>query len=74
MAPTGNLAHNQDTCPDWESNQLPFGLEPVLNPLSYTSQGKMQNISMSMRPFMLSFGSHTHLLPLLTLSLTTGSY
>ena len=26
-------------CPDWESNQQPFGSQPVLNPLSYTSQG-----------------------------------
>ena len=25
-------------CPDWESNQQPFGLQPVLNPLRYTSQ------------------------------------
>ena len=24
-APTGDLAHNPGMCPDWESNQLPFG-------------------------------------------------
>ena len=24
--PTGNLAHTPDMCPDWESNQRPFGL------------------------------------------------
>ena len=22
---TGDLAHNPDMCPDWESNQWPFG-------------------------------------------------
>ena len=26
-------------CPDWESNQRPFGSQPALNPLNYTSQG-----------------------------------
>ena len=25
MAPTGDLAHNPGMCPDWESNQRPFG-------------------------------------------------
>ena len=25
--PTGDLAHNPGTCPDWESNQQPFGLQ-----------------------------------------------
>ena len=23
--PTGDLTHNTDMCPDWESNQQPFG-------------------------------------------------
>ena len=27
MPPTGDLAYNPDMCPDWESNQLPFGLQ-----------------------------------------------
>ena len=27
VPPTGNLAHNPGTCPDWESNQRPFGLQ-----------------------------------------------
>ena len=40
VAPTGDLAHYPDMCPDWESNQQPFGLQPTLNPLSYTSQGQ----------------------------------
>ena len=35
--PTGDLACNPGMCPDWESNQRPFGSQPVLNPLSYTS-------------------------------------
>ena len=25
MPPTGDLAHNPGMCPDWESNQWPFG-------------------------------------------------
>ena len=37
--PTGDLACNPGMCPDWELNWRPFGLQPVLNPLSYTSQG-----------------------------------
>ena len=39
VAPTGDLVCNPGMCPDWESNQQPFGLQPALNPLSYTSQG-----------------------------------
>ena len=39
MAPTGDLACNPDMCPDWESNWHPFGSQPMLSPLSYTSQG-----------------------------------
>ena len=27
VPPTGDLAHNPDTCPDWESNQWPFALQ-----------------------------------------------
>ena len=37
---TEDLAHNPGMCPHWESNQWPFGSQPTLNPLSYTSQGK----------------------------------
>ena len=40
VAPTGDLAHNQGMCPDWESNWGPFGLQSTLNPLNHTSQGK----------------------------------
>ena len=39
--PTGDRAHNPGMCPDWESNWWPFGSQPVLNPLSYTSQGSL---------------------------------
>ena len=39
VLPTGDLTHHPDMCPDWESNQRPFGSQPGLNPLSYTSQG-----------------------------------
>ena len=38
MAPTGDLACKPGMCPDWESNRQPFGSQPVLNPLTYTSQ------------------------------------
>ena len=37
MTPTGDLACNPGMCPDWESNLLPFGHRPELNPLSHTS-------------------------------------
>ena len=39
VAPTGDLAHNLDMCLDGELNQQLFGLPPMLNPLSHTSQG-----------------------------------
>ena len=39
VAPTGDPACSPGMCPDWESNQRLFGLQPVVNPLSYTSQG-----------------------------------
>ena len=37
--PAGDLAHNLGMCPDWVSNQQPFGSQAMVNPLSYTSQG-----------------------------------
>ena len=40
--PTGDLARNPGMCPDWESNQQPFGSQAarrMLNPLSHTSPG-----------------------------------
>ena len=37
--PTGDLAYNPGMCPDWESNQQPFGSQVGINPLSHTSQG-----------------------------------
>ena len=42
VALTGALACNPGMCPDWESNQQPFGSQPVFNPLSYTSQGLLK--------------------------------
>ena len=41
VPPNGGLAHNPGMCPDWESNQQPLVCRPELNPLSYTSQGKI---------------------------------
>ena len=39
VASTGDLACNPGMCPDWELNRRPFGSQPTLSPLSYTSQG-----------------------------------
>ena len=39
VASTEDLAHNPGMCPDREWNWQPFGSQPALNPLSYTSQG-----------------------------------
>ena len=40
VAPTGALARNPGMYLDWESNQRPFGSQPALNALSYTSPGE----------------------------------
>ena len=40
VAPTGNLALKPGMRPDWQSNQRPFGAQPMLNPLSYISQAR----------------------------------
>ena len=32
VPPTGDLAHNPGMCPDWESNQQPFGLQSGAQP------------------------------------------
>ena len=45
VAPTGDLARNPGRGPDWESNQQVSGLQPMLNPLSYTSQGYLVKFS-----------------------------
>ena len=39
MPPTGDVVHNPNMCPDWELNQWPFGLWPVVSPLRHTSKG-----------------------------------
>ena len=43
--PTEHLARNPVTCPDWDSNWQPFGSQPMLSLLSYTSQGCLQIFS-----------------------------
>ena len=40
VAPSGHLARTPGMCPDWESNQQHLDSQPMLNPLSYTSQGR----------------------------------
>ena len=40
--PTGDLAHNPGMCPDWESNQQPFGSQAIAQfpgVVRHTSQG-----------------------------------
>ena len=37
--PTEDLAQSPGMCPNWESNQRPFGCKPVVNPLSHTTKG-----------------------------------
>ena len=44
VALTGDLACNPGMCPDCHLNQGPFGLHPAFNPLSYTSQGCIDEI------------------------------
>ncbi|KAF6081758.1 hypothetical protein HJG60_008777 [Phyllostomus discolor] len=39
------MACNPSMCPDWESNLRLFGSQPVLNPLSYASQGLVYHLS-----------------------------
>ena len=39
--PHMDLACNPGMCPDWESNRQPFGSQPALDPLSYTSQSHL---------------------------------
>ena len=39
VVPPGDLARNPGMYPVWESKWRPFGLQPMLNPLSYTNQG-----------------------------------
>ena len=37
-ASTGDLAHNPDMCPDWESANNPLVRRPALSPLNHTDQ------------------------------------
>ena len=55
VALTGALACNPGMCPDWESNQQPFGSQPVLNPLSYTSQGLLKLYTLKKKSYLLIF-------------------
>ena len=50
-APTGDLAHSPGMCPDWELNWRPFGSQPALSPLSYTSQGLYCNKFLKIKYF-----------------------
>ena len=50
MAPTGGHGRNPGTCPDWELNRQPFDSQPVLNPLSYASQGQIRYFNPEKNP------------------------
>ena len=39
--PTGGLAHNPGMCPDWESNQRPFGSQAGTQPTEPHQPGKI---------------------------------
>ena len=64
LDPTGDLAHNPRMCPDWESNRQPFGSQPELNPLSYTSQGLIGFFAI-LRNIFFSFPANLYQAPLL---------
>ena len=42
--PTGELACNPDTCPDWESNQRPFGSQASAQSTEPHQSGPMLNV------------------------------
>ena len=44
VPPTGNLARNPDMCPDWESNQQPFGLQASTQSTELHQSGLIVNI------------------------------
>ena len=58
--PTGDLAHNPGMCPDWELNRWPLVYRPVLNPLSYTSQGYRCHFSNSISSLHVSISHFLH--------------
>ena len=41
VAPTGDLARNPGRCPDWESNQQPFGLQAHAQPTELHQPGQV---------------------------------
>ena len=52
-APTWDLTHNPDLCPDWKSNPQSFRPQVIPQSLSHTSQGSINPLSlgiMSRRP------------------------
>ena len=42
IAPYWGLASDPGMCPDWELNCRLFGSQPMLSPLSHSSQGRTQ--------------------------------
>ena len=40
MSPTRDLVHNPSMCPDWESNQQPFGLQASAQPTEPHQSGQ----------------------------------
>ena len=44
MPPTQDLARNPGMCPDWESNQLPFGSQATAQSTEPFQPGLRQNL------------------------------
>ncbi|KAF6084300.1 hypothetical protein HJG60_008576 [Phyllostomus discolor] len=57
------MACNPGKYPDWESNLRHFGLQPVLNPLSYTSQVKLLLLILPFMSIMNKIEFTKHRLP-----------
>ena len=65
VASSGNLAHNPGMCPDWESNQQPFGSQvgtqstephhPGLNSLSYNANTILVAVALFPKPLQKNY-------------------
>ena len=48
MLPTGDLSHNSGMCPDWESNQQPFGSQASIQFIKPHQPGPHEGLSSSL--------------------------
>ena len=47
VPPTGDLAHDPGMCPDWESNQWPFGSQSQPQSTETHQSGNLENVMLS---------------------------